>query len=221
MDGQVVHILVYMIQNGSLPLGEGGHFRERAAGGHQLNAVVNFPHGPGGFHCQTAVFLCGFVTHLPGAVHFVAQTPGFDAVGLGSAVRNPEVAVQSAGGVVAVFQQVAGVVNTPGAQIHGHHHLDADFPAPTGKFLHTYLIGFQGAPGPVQPYGTLIFGPNPVFPPVTGYEVAAGIANQGDVQGADQIQKILPEACSVGAGMLRTINAIVNRSAQMLNKGAE
>ena len=32
VDGQVVHILVYMIQNGGFPLGEGGHFRVGAAG---------------------------------------------------------------------------------------------------------------------------------------------------------------------------------------------
>lgn len=120
---EVVHILIDMVQHGGFPLGEGGHLGVGAARGHQLDGGVDGAHGPGGFQRQAAVFVGGLMADLPGAVHLVAQAPGMDAERLLGAVGDAQVAVLAAAGMVAVFQQVAGGVDAPGAQVDRHHDL--------------------------------------------------------------------------------------------------
>lgn len=120
----------------------------------------------------------------------------------------------------AVLRQVAGVVNAPGAQVHCHHHLGADVLAPDRKFVGACLVGLQGAPGPVRPDGTAFPGTHPILPPVAGYEVAAGVADEGDMEGTNQVFYILPEAQSVCRGMAGAVDAVIHGSARVLNKGA-
>lgn len=120
----------------------------------------------------------------------------------------------------AVLRQVAGVVNAPGAQVHCHHHLGADVLAPDRKLVGAYLVGLQSTPGPVQPGGTAFPGTHPILPPVAGYEVAAGVADEGDMEGTNQVFYILPEAQSVCRGVLRAVDAVIHGSAQVLNRGA-
>ena len=96
------------------------------------------------------------MTHLPGAVHLVAQAPGFDIVGLLHPVGYAQVAVLGARGVIAVFQKAAGCVDAPGAQIHRHHQLRAGLLCPAGKLVHTHLVGLGAAPCQLQAAGALL-----------------------------------------------------------------
>ena len=192
-----------------------------AAAGNQLEIRIDHTHGPGGLLRQAAVLIGRLVAHLPDAVHLVAQAPVAHVVGLGIPVPGPQVAEIGAGRMVAVVQQIQGGLNAPGAQIDGHHGLRSHALAPGGKLVETHAVGFNGAPVGVQAGRTLVHGPDAVLPAIAGYEVAAGIPDDGHAQLPHELRHVLAEAQLVGIGMVRLIDAVVHTAAQMLNKGAE
>ena len=122
---------------------------------------------------------------LPGTVHLVPQAPGFDAVGLLRSVGPAQVAVIGAAFVVAVFLKIAGVVDSAGAEVDGHHDLCAQLPAPGRKFIDPHLVGFHSAPCAVQPDGTLFGWSYAVLPPKAGNKIAAGITDQRNLKRFD------------------------------------
>ena len=86
--------------------------------------------------------------------------------------------------------------------------------------MEAHLVGFQGAPGPVQPPGPLVAGADAVLPAEARDKVAARIAHHGNVQRANQLDHVPAEAQGVGGGVVRAVDAVVDGPAQMLDKGA-
>ena len=219
MKGDVVHIVIGMFQNGGFPAAEGGHSQVGAAAGHQFNGGIHPLHDLGGFSGDPSIFFGGFGADLPGAVHLVAQAPGFDVERLFKAIGSPFVAIQGTAGEVTVFHQIPGFFGSSGTQVYGHHHLRAGPFGPFLKLIDTHLVGFNHFPGQFQPPGALVFGTSAVFPAIAGYKVTAGIPDDGNLELAYQIQYVLPEAHVIGSGVIRLINAAVDRPSQMFNKG--
>ena len=220
VQGDEVHAVIGLLQHSGLPLGIGGHARVGAAAGHQLQAGVNLLHGFGGLVSQAAILPGRLVAGLPGAVHLIAQAPHLDVVGVLHPVGDAQVAVLGAGGMVAILQQVAGGVNSPGAQVHGHHQLCAGLFAPGGELVDTHQVGLGAAPGQFQPPGSVRHRAHAVLPIEVGDKVAAGIADDGHADFLHQVQHVLAEALLVSRRMPGLVHAAVNGPAQMLHKGA-
>ena len=94
--GDVVDLVVGLLEHGRLPRAEGRHAGAGAAAGHQLQARVDRCAWPGRLGGQPAVLVGGLVPDLPGAVHLVAEAPHPDAVRLVGAVRDPQVGQRGA-----------------------------------------------------------------------------------------------------------------------------
>ena len=155
-----------------------------------------------------------------GAVHLVAQAPHLDVVGVLHPVGDPQVAVLGAGGMVAVLQQVAGGLDAPGTQVHGHHHVGIRFFGPGGELVDAHQVGLGAAPGQLQPAGTLGHRAHAVLPVEVGHEVAAGVPDDGYADLFYQVQHVLAEALFVRRGVPGLVDAPVHRPAQMLDKRA-
>ena len=125
MQGNVVHLVIRVTQGGRLPFREGGHFTVRASAGNQLNGRINQLHSLCCFLCQPPIFIHRLVAQLPGTVHLIAQAPYLDIMGLLHSMADTHIAVLRPGRMVAVFQEVTGVGNSPGAQVDCHHHIRA------------------------------------------------------------------------------------------------
>lgn len=82
-------------------------------------------------------------------------------------------------------------------------------------------VGLRRAPGEVQAPGAVLDRADRVLPPVAGDEVAAGIADGGDAEFADQVQDVGADALGVGRGMAGLEDAGVDAAAQVLDEGAE
>ncbi len=220
VQGDVIHAVVGFLQHRGLPLGVGGHAGVGAAAHHQLQAGVDLPQGLGGLVGQMAVFQSGFVAHLPGAVHFVAQAPNLKIMGPGHAMGDAQVAVFAAGGVVAVLHQAAGRVDAPGAQVNSHHNIGPGLFCPAGKLVYANEVGLRAAPSQVQALGTLGHRAHAVLPEIVGDKIAAWVADNGHADLPDQIQHVPAEALLIGGGMAGLVNAAINSAAQVFNKRA-
>jgi hypothetical protein len=82
-------------------------------------------------------------------------------------------------------------------------------------------VGFQGVPSAVEPPWAAFPGTDPVFPVVAGYEVSAGVADDGGPEFLDELEHVLPEAVFVGLRVARFVDAGVDAAAHMLNEGAK
>ena len=160
------------------------------------------------------------MARLPGAVHLIAQAPHFDVVGILHAVGDPQVAILGAGRMVAVLQQIASRINTPGTQVHCHHHVRVGLFSPRGKLIDAHQVGFGAAPSKLQPPGTLCHRPYAVLPVKIGHKVSARIPHNGHTDLANQIQHILAEPFLIRRGMSRLVNTAVNSPSQMFQKRA-
>ena len=159
------------------------------------------------------------MTHLPGAVHFVAQAEQLDAEGLLRAVPDTHIRELAAAFVVGVFHHVPGLFGAAGAQVDGVHHLGIGFLRPVREFMQADFVGLGGEPGQIQALGPLLPGADGVLPVETRHEVAAGIAHHGHADFPNLFQYIFAEALLVRQGVAWLINAAVHRAAQMFNEG--
>ena len=219
VQGNIINVLIALVQHLQLPVPEGGHLVGGRTAGDQLDGGIDPLHHFGGFVGDAAIFHRGFVAHLPGAVHFVAQAPQLDAEGLLRAVLDAHIGELAAALVVGVFHHVPGVFGAPGAQVDGVHHLSVGFLRPVSKFVHAHRVGFRGEPGQVQSLGPLILGADGVLPVKAGHEIAAGIAHHRHADFTYLFQHIPAEALLVRHGMARLVNAAVHCAAQVLDKG--
>ena len=136
------------------------------------------------------------------------------------AVLPAQVGVVGGQAAVDVLQQIHRVLGSAGAQVDPQHGPDVHPLAPLQKLVGAHLVGLQGKPGQLRPHRTLVLGADAVLPAVAGQEVAPGIADVGQAQGANQLRHIPAEARLVGGGVVGLVDAGVHRPAHVLNKGA-
>ena len=114
MKGHVVYLIVAGAEHLILPGSEGGHGEPGASADDRFNGRIQHLHNPSGFLGSTAVFVSGFVTHLPGTVHLISQTPELDIMRFFIAVFFSQVTVIGAARKIAVFQKISGFFRTAG-----------------------------------------------------------------------------------------------------------
>src|SRR5690606_15387954 len=119
-----------VLEDLAFPGAEGRHVPAGRAAGGKLDARVDEAHHLGGLIGDAAILLGGLAAHLPGSVDLVAEAPELDVVRLLPAVAAAEVGELGAGGMVAVFDQPAGLVRPARAKIDRQHRLDPGEPAP-------------------------------------------------------------------------------------------
>ncbi len=221
VQADVVRLVVGVRQDLRFPTREGGHLLAGAAAGDQLDRRVDQVHQLGGLDGDAAVLGRGLGTHLPGAVHLVAQAPEFDAVRVLVAVGDAHVAVVRAGRVVAVLDQRAGLVRAAGTQVDRHDRRGFSLFAPRGELVRSERIVFERVPGQIQPPGPVFLGADAVFPVVARNEVAAGIPDGGDRKLLHHRDDVLAEALRVRLRVAGLVDAAVHRAAQVLDERSE
>src|SRR5206468_7090557 len=157
----------------------------------------------------------------PRTVHLVAEAPVPHVVGSLVAVRAPQVAPLRALVDVAVLDVGDGVLRAAGAEVEAQERLGADEPAPSDELVGAELVRLERVPGPIQDGGTLVLGTDAVEPVVAGDEVAARIPHDRHAELADLLRDVLAEAVRVRERRARLVDAGVDRSAQVLEEGAE
>ena len=115
VKGHVVYLVITGAEHLILPGSEGGHGESGASAADRFDGRIQHLHDPAGFLSSTAVFVSGFVPHLPGAVHLISQAPELDIMRFFIAVLLSQVTVIGAARKVAVFQKISGFFRTAGA----------------------------------------------------------------------------------------------------------
>ena len=209
-----------MLEHDALPLGIGRHVGVRRAADDELKRGVEGAQRLGDFVGEAAVLVRGLVADLPRAVHLVAEAPMLDAERFGAAVRLAQVAPIAAGRAVDVFDEVARLVEAARAEIDGEHHLRADRRAPVGEFVDADGVQLGGVPGEVEAGRALVARADAVFPIVGGDEIAAGIANDRDVQRLDEFDHVAAHAVGVRGRVAGLVDAGVDRAPEVLEERA-
>ena len=219
VEGYVIDVVVALLQHGQLPVPEGGHVIAGGPAGDQLDGGIHPLHELRGFVGGPAVLPGRLVAHLPGAVHFVAQTPEPDVQRVLRPVPDPHVAEPGPAGMVGVLHDVPGVLRPPGPQVDRVHDPGIRLPGPVREFMQAHLVGLRGEPGQVQPAGPVRA--HAVLPVEAGHEVAPGIPHHRNAQPPDHFQHVPAKALLVRQGMPRLIDAAVDGPAQVLDEGSE
>ena len=227
VHGQKVRLVVGIFQHDAVPFGIGGHIAVAAAAHHQLGGarlVRLFVFRPAQharrLQCLFAVALRVQPADLPFAVHLVADAPVSDAVRGVGGVFAAEIGKIGARGVIAVFKQLQRVLRGARAHIDGEHGLDLRLFAPAHELVGAELVALYAHPGEVQAGGAGSLVADAVLPVVPGNEVAAGVADDGHAQFADELQHVLPEAVGIRGGVPRLVDAAVYGAAEVLDERA-
>ncbi len=219
----VVDEVVGLLEDRRLPLGEGRHGLAGGTAGDEFDAGVQLAHGPGRLGGDAAVFLGGLVAGLPGAVHLVAEAPESDAEGVLVAVGDAEVGEGGASRVIGVLLEFEGLGDAAGAEVDGHHGfgLGADLAEEVDVLGEAEAVRLGGVPGEVETAGAAVRRAHGVFPLVARDEVAAGVADGGDAQFADEAEDVLAESLVVGCGVVGFEDAGVDAAAEVFHEAAE
>ena len=218
VQGDVVHVVVRLHQHFMLPSAEGGHACAGRTARNRLDGGVNPLHDLRGFVCLAAVLVGGFRAGLPRAVHFVAQAPQLDVKRVFRAVLDAQVAPRSAGGMVAVFNDVLRVENITRAEVDGVHDLRVRLLRPVDELMQTECVRLGRLPRQVEAARTLLLRADGILPAEAGDEVSARIAHDRHVQLAHQIQHVAAEPLFIRQRMGRLVNASIDGAAQVLNE---
>ncbi len=186
------------------------------------NSIVGSIHfiADGRLGSEAAVLGRGLVAGLPGTVHLVAEAPELEAVRIGRAVGDTQVAPTGAARVVAVFEQVAGGVETAGAEVDGHVDVGPGELGPAGEFVGADRVGLGREPGEIETGRPVGNGADSVFPLVPGDEIAAGVADERDAEGADQFEDIAAEAVLIGGRVAGFVDTAVDGPPEVLEEAA-
>ena len=220
VEGDVVHVLVALVEHGVFPVAVSRHVVGGAAAGDQLDGGVDPLHDLGGLVGYAAVLVGSLVADLPGTVHLVAQTPELDPQRVLRAVFDPQVGPVAAALVVGVLDDVAGRVRAAGAEVHRVHDGGVRRLRPVAELMQANLVGLGGEPGQVQALRPLVPRADGILPVEAGDEVAAGIADDRNAELPDHFNDVAAEAVLIRGGMGGLIDAAVDRAAQVLDEGA-
>ena len=220
VHGDVVDLVVVEVEDGALPVAEGGHLPCRGAAGHELQVLVHHLHGAGGGTSKVGVVLGVLVADLPGAVHLVAQAPHAHVVGLGVAVVPAHVRVLGTKLTVGVVEDIDGVLLATGAEVDRHHRLNLCLTAPLHELVQPEGVGLGGVPGQLAAGGTLGHRADAILPAVVGHEVAAGVPGHRDAELAHEPHDVLTQAVLVSGGVVRLEDAGVDAPTHVLHEDA-
>src|SRR6478735_820367 len=117
--------------------------------------------------------------------------------------------------MVAVLDQLAGLIRACRAEVDGHHRLHAGLAAPGNEFVGAELVALGREPGQVELHRPLLLWPHAVAPVVAGNEIAAGPAHDCDAEFLRQLQYISAEAMFVGGRMAGFMDAAIYAATQM------
>src|SRR5258708_3706532 len=131
-----------MLQNFVLPSAERRHIPMRRPAGGELEGRIDQSHHLGSFSRGAAIFIGCLLAHLPGTIHFIAQTPEFDPVRLLVTVFRAQIAIKGSASVIAVLHKIASFIRSPGSEVDAEHWLSPGSAAPFNKFIGTESIGF-------------------------------------------------------------------------------
>ena len=161
------------------------------------------------------------MTNLPWPVHLVSHAPVFDTVRLLVSVRTPQLAPPGSSRDIAVLDECGRVLYGPGAEVEPEKWLGGHQPRPCDEFVSAELIGLQRIPGAIENGRPVFLGTDAIQPVITGYEISAGVANDGHSKVADLLHDIGAESVAVGEFRPRIVDALVNGASQVLQKRAE
>ena len=164
MERDIVDIVIALVQHGELPVAEGRHLGTGGAAGHEFDGGVDPLHHLGGLVCGAAVFISGFLSHLPGAVHLVSEAPELDPKGLLLSVRDPEVGERTVSGMIGILYDISRLLRAAGAEIDRVHDLTSGLLCPAGEFVEPNLVGLGCEPRKIQPLRALLDGADTVLP---------------------------------------------------------
>ena len=221
VQGNIVDVLIALVQHRQFPVAESGHLGGGGTAGHQFDGGIHPLHHLGGFVGDMAVFRCGFMSHLPGAVHLVAKAPHFNAQRILSSVPDPHITELASALVVGVFHDVPRVFRSPGAQVDGIHDFAADLFRPVCKFMQAHLVAFRCEPGQVQALRPQLPRTDGILPVEAGDKVSAGIPDDRNADLADLFNHVFPESGFIRVRMTGFIDTAVDRAAKVLDKGTE
>ena len=122
--------------------------------------------------------------------------------------------------MVAVLEHGARSVEIARAEIDGEHRLGAGLLAPFDEFVGADRVRFERAPRKIETDGPLGARADAVFPIVGGDEVAARIADQRQVQVANEFQHVAAKAVVVGGLVAGLVDAAVDGAAEVLQECA-
>ena len=158
------------------------------------------------------------MTHLPVAVHLVAETPQFNIERLFSAVFNSHIGKLTARAVVCIFNNVARAFCAARAEVYGIHNFTACLFCPIVKLVKPHFICLGRLPGKVKSFRALAYRTHRILPIKARHKVAARVSYNGHAEIFNKRKNIFSEALLVCFGVIGLINAAVNGSAEMLNK---
>src|SRR6185437_5293239 len=150
----------------------------------------------------------------------VAEAPESDVKRIGVAVALAQVAPVRTGRTVDVFDEVASLVEAARAEVDGEHRRRADGLAPVDEFVDADGVAVGGMPGEVEAGRALVARADAVFPVVGRDEIAARIADVGNLEVAHELGDVAAHAVLVGGRMPRLVDAGVDGAAEMLEEGA-
>ena len=220
MQADAVHLRITLFENFAIPFQECRLSRPRRSTGDQLHAGVDSSHLAGGIDGFAPILAGRHVANLPGAIHFVAQTPGANGVGLGVTMIPAQIAPFSAGRHVAIFHQRGRHLGCRGAKIGADQRLGANTSGPGYKFIGAKLIRLDGVPGPVEHRGPLVARAHTVQPVIAGNKVAARIANDRHTHAAHLRGNVRAEAGRICQSRTRLIDASIDGAAQVFEEAA-
>ena len=220
MQANAVHLRIALFENFAIPFEECRLPGPGRSAGDQLHAGVDGSHLPRGIHGLAAIFAGRHVADLPGAVHFVAQAPRLNRVGLRVAMFAAQIAPLGATRHVAIFHQRGRHLGRRGAEIGADQRLGANALGPGYEFIGAELVRLDGVPGSIEHRGPLIARAHAIQPVVAGNEVAARIANDRHAHAAHLRGNVFAEAGCIGECRTGIIDAAVNSATQVFQKTA-
>src|SRR5208337_4883470 len=144
-----------------------------------------------------------------------------DVMRLIPAMGSAELRKRGAARVIAVFDEVAGVLLSPRGEVDNEHGLDAGEAAPVDELVGAESVGFRRAPGVVEAPRPRRDRTDAVFPIVRGAEVSTGILDDRGAKLLDEIEHVAAKPSLVGGGMARLVDAAIDAAPQMLDEGAK
>src|SRR6266852_1449082 len=156
------------------------------------------------------------MANLPGAIHFVAETPLLYLVGLGKTVFAAQIAPFCSLIRVAVFDESGSFFRSAGAKIKTHQWLSADGFAPGHEFIGAKLIGVDGIPRFIEHSRTAFLWTDSIQPVVAGDEIAPGISDDGNSHLTYFTEHVFAKAVGVRELRAWLVDALVDRAAKVL-----
>ena len=217
----IVDVVIAFVEHAEFPVAERWHLGTGGAACHDFNGRVDPFHHFRSFIRDMTVFIRCFLSHLPGAVHLVAETPESDPERFLLSICDAHIRELAVPSVVGILHKVSGLFRTTRSEIHSVHDFAVDTLRPPCKFMESDFVGLRSKPCKIQPFRTALNWPYTVLPVEAGNEVSSRIPNQGDTQLFDCFHHIRTKARFVCQRMSWLINTTVNSTAEMFDKGAE